>query len=66
MQRCDDKMEMMDCNHMDMRKGGHHEALAMQRTPMRIIAAVTMAVGAVELGIGTFVFISKCYLSYTF
>ena len=53
---CDDKTEMMGCAQMDMNEGGHEDALAVQRTPMRIIAAVTMAVAVVELGIGTFLF----------
>ncbi len=50
----DMKTQLMDCEHMDMNEGGHEDALAIQRTPMRIIAAITMAVAVVELGIGKF------------
>lgn len=48
----DMKAELMDCDHMDMNEGGHDDAIAIQRTPMRIMAAITMAVAVVELGIG--------------
>jgi hypothetical protein len=58
----DMKAELMDCDHMDMNEGGHDDAIAIQRTPMRIMAAITMAVAVVELGIGeliVFIYISN-------
>lgn len=56
---CDDQGcemgQMMDCDNMDVEEGGHDDALAAQRTPLRIIAAITMAFAVVELGIGTLI-----------
>ena len=45
----------MDCAHFDGAEGGQPDAVAIQSTPIRIIAAILMAFAIVELGIGTFI-----------
>ena len=47
--------EIMDCAHMDPAEGGYEDTLAVQRVPLQIIAAITMAFSVVELGIGTYI-----------
>lgn len=44
----------MDCADFDGAAGGQPDAVAIQSTPIRIIAAVTMAFAIVELGIGAY------------
>ena len=52
---CVETSEIMDCAHMDPTEGGYEDTLAVQRLPLQIIAAITMAFSVVELGIGTYV-----------
>ena len=52
---CVDSSEIMDCAHMDPTEGGYEDTLAVQRLPLQIIAAITIAFSVVELGIGTYI-----------
>ena len=42
----------MDCAHMDIEKGGAEDAIELQRLPLRILGAVTVAFGIIQLGLG--------------
>jgi hypothetical protein len=42
----------MDCADMDLENGGWEDAIELQRLPLRILGAVTVTFGIIQLGLG--------------